>query len=134
MKIVGCDLHTRYQQIAMLEEETGEMVERRLEAGGSPFRLISYPTLRKNDEGWGTHIVCTGRPSGRWPLPLDGASISHNRNGGSQWPTASAEPTKHIHNSEGVPHPLPVCAKGGQESVTDPVRDAPLQFRYAARS
>ena len=31
MKIVGCDLHTRYQQIAMLEEETGELVGRRLE-------------------------------------------------------------------------------------------------------
>ena len=29
MKIVGCDLHTRYQQIAMLDEETGELVERR---------------------------------------------------------------------------------------------------------
>jgi transposase len=31
MKIVGCDFHTRYQQIAMLEEETGELIERRLE-------------------------------------------------------------------------------------------------------
>jgi len=31
MKIVGCDLHTRYQQIAMLETETGELTERRLE-------------------------------------------------------------------------------------------------------
>jgi transposase len=31
MKIVGCDLHTRYQQIAMLDDETGEIVERRLE-------------------------------------------------------------------------------------------------------
>jgi len=31
MKIVGCDLHTRYQQIAMLDRETGEWVERRLE-------------------------------------------------------------------------------------------------------
>jgi transposase len=31
MKIVGCDIHTRYQQIAMLDEETGELVERRLE-------------------------------------------------------------------------------------------------------
>ncbi len=30
MKIVGCDLHTRYQQIAMLDQETGELVERRL--------------------------------------------------------------------------------------------------------
>ena len=31
MKIVGRDLHTRYQQIAMLDAETGELVERRLE-------------------------------------------------------------------------------------------------------
>ena len=29
MKIVGCDLHTRYQQIAMLDDQTGELVERR---------------------------------------------------------------------------------------------------------
>jgi hypothetical protein len=33
MKIVGCDLHTRYQQIAMLDKETGELIERRLEHG-----------------------------------------------------------------------------------------------------
>jgi transposase len=31
MKIVGCDLHTRYQQIAMLDNETGELMERRRE-------------------------------------------------------------------------------------------------------
>jgi len=31
MKIVGCDLPTRYQQVAMLDAETGELVERRLE-------------------------------------------------------------------------------------------------------
>jgi transposase len=31
MKIIGCDLHTRYQQIAMLDDETGELMERRLE-------------------------------------------------------------------------------------------------------
>ena len=29
MLIIGCDLHTRYQQIAMLDKETGELVERR---------------------------------------------------------------------------------------------------------
>jgi hypothetical protein len=38
MKIVGCDLHTRYQQIAMLEEETGELVERRREP--RPSRVL----------------------------------------------------------------------------------------------
>lgn len=31
MSIIGCDLHTRYQQIAMLEGETGEILTRRLE-------------------------------------------------------------------------------------------------------
>ena len=38
MKTVGCDLHTRYQQIAIVDTETGELTERRLEhesgAGG----------------------------------------------------------------------------------------------------
>src|SRR5437763_2575801 len=31
MKIIGCDLHTRYQQIAMLHSDRGEVEERRLE-------------------------------------------------------------------------------------------------------
>jgi transposase len=31
MLIIGCDFHTRYQQIAMLDDETGELIERRLE-------------------------------------------------------------------------------------------------------
>src|SRR5438105_11511591 len=31
MAIIGCDLHTRYQQIALLETATGEIVRRRLE-------------------------------------------------------------------------------------------------------
>src|ERR1700687_4975149 len=31
MLIIGCDFHTRYQQIAMLDTTTGELVERRLE-------------------------------------------------------------------------------------------------------
>jgi len=31
MLIIGCDFHTRYQQIAMLDDGTGELIERRLE-------------------------------------------------------------------------------------------------------
>jgi len=32
MLIIGCDFHTRYQQIAMADDETGELlVERRLD-------------------------------------------------------------------------------------------------------
>ena len=31
MLIIGCDFHTRFQQIVMLHPTTGEVVERRLE-------------------------------------------------------------------------------------------------------
>ncbi len=40
MKIIGCDLHTRYQQIAMLDEETGELIERRLEHASGEARAF----------------------------------------------------------------------------------------------
>lgn len=33
MNIIGCDFHTRMQQIAMVDTETGEMTERQLEHG-----------------------------------------------------------------------------------------------------
>lgn len=46
MKIVGCDFHTRQQQIAMLDSDTGELVERRLEhANGEAAKF--YQALPK---------------------------------------------------------------------------------------
>ena len=45
MKIVGCDLHTRYQQIALLDEETGELIERRLEHAKGEAKEF-YTSLR----------------------------------------------------------------------------------------
>ena len=47
MKIVGCDLHTRYQQIAMLDTETGELIERRLEHAHGEARAF-YASLQGN--------------------------------------------------------------------------------------
>jgi transposase len=38
MRIIGCDLHTRQQTIAMLETDTGELVERTLEHDGEKVR------------------------------------------------------------------------------------------------
>ena len=38
MLIIGCDFHTRYQQIAMMDEATGELVERRLEHESGQIR------------------------------------------------------------------------------------------------
>jgi hypothetical protein len=49
MSIIGCDLHTRYQVIAMLESETGEIVSRRLEHEDGKARVfyaaLSQPSL-----------------------------------------------------------------------------------------
>jgi len=44
MLIIGCDLHTRYQQIAMLDKETGEVVEHRLEHENGEARAF-YASL-----------------------------------------------------------------------------------------
>jgi hypothetical protein len=49
MKIVGCDLHTRYQQIARLDKETGGLIE----AGGPAHRFAGAPS----------------KPSLLWSLP-----------------------------------------------------------------
>lgn len=38
MRIIGCDLHARQQTIAMLETDTGELVERTLEHDGEEVR------------------------------------------------------------------------------------------------
>jgi transposase len=38
MRIIGCDFHPRYQQVAALDQTTGELVERRLEHEGSAVR------------------------------------------------------------------------------------------------
>src|SRR5258708_3897007 len=46
MMIIGCDFHPRYQQIAMMDTETGELVERRLEHE-SEQALAFYARLPK---------------------------------------------------------------------------------------
>ena len=44
MLIIGCDFHSRFQQIAMVDTETGEYRERRLEHGDGEARRF-YATL-----------------------------------------------------------------------------------------
>jgi hypothetical protein len=70
MKIVGCDLHTRYQQVAMLDEETGELVERRLEHESGEARAFYTELGRLAQVSAGQSIdrvlvfVCTLRSGG----------------------------------------------------------------------
>jgi hypothetical protein len=57
MMIIGCDLHTRYQQIAMLDTETGELVQRRLEHENGEARAFYSALLgpvRSTSCGWET--------------------------------------------------------------------------------
>jgi len=51
MKIVGCDLHTRYQQIAMLDTEMGELSERRLEHANGEAKAF-YSELKVQTPLW----------------------------------------------------------------------------------
>src|SRR6185437_6202565 len=55
MLIIGCDFHTRYQQIAMLDEATGEVVERRLDHlnGEAEAFYRSLPPVRVGIEATG---------------------------------------------------------------------------------
>ena len=46
MLIIGCDFHTRSQHIAMLDTETGEIVERRLEHENGEARRF-YESLKE---------------------------------------------------------------------------------------
>jgi transposase len=46
MLIIGCDFHSRFQQIAMVNTETGELIERRLEHGNGDAKKF-YAELQK---------------------------------------------------------------------------------------
>jgi transposase len=46
MLIIGCDFHSRFQQVAMVDTETGELVERRLEHGNGEAKKF-YAELHK---------------------------------------------------------------------------------------
>jgi hypothetical protein len=60
MLIIGCDLHTRYQQIAMAREATGELlVARRLEHGNGEAEAF-YRGLRNLQEAVRVGMEATG--------------------------------------------------------------------------
>ena len=40
MVLIGCDYHTRFQRIAMVDTSTGEMTERRLEHTNGEARKL----------------------------------------------------------------------------------------------
>src|SRR5713101_1374264 len=65
MLIIGCDFHTRYQQIAMVDNVTGELTERRLDhengEASTFYRSLPKP-VRVGIEATGpmAAAACTG--------------------------------------------------------------------------
>jgi len=56
MLIIGCDFHSRFQQVAMVDTETGELIERRLEHGkgeAKKFYAELHPPVRVGMEATG---------------------------------------------------------------------------------
>jgi len=45
MLIIGCDFHSRFQQIAILDPTTREIIERRLEHENGEDRLVRFRTF-----------------------------------------------------------------------------------------
>jgi hypothetical protein len=77
MMITGCDFHTRYQQIAMVDEATGELVERR---SGAPCFSSGFGRVR--------HLRSLGLASefqgARLPRLRDAVPIARLRDSGSK--------------------------------------------------
>ena len=85
MKIVGCDLHTRYQQIAMLDKETGELIERRLEHASGEARAF-YASLagpvRVGHRGHRAHALVRAHAGASWGTSCGSGT---RRRSGRRW-------------------------------------------------
>ena len=60
MKIIGCDFHTRYQQIAMMDEATGELTERRLAHQSGEAQAFSGFARTRFEWASKPRVRCTG--------------------------------------------------------------------------
>jgi hypothetical protein len=86
MSIIGCDLHTRYQQIAMLEGEGGEVVTGRLETrerGSQSLLRSSAEALVDWDRGHGSHAVVRTDAGGAGSRAVCGACGGDSGAGGA---------------------------------------------------
>ncbi len=55
MLIIGCDLHARYQEIAMLDTASGEVARRRLEHENGEARAF-FANLTERAQAGGAYI------------------------------------------------------------------------------
>ncbi len=84
MILVGCDLHTRKQQVALLNTDTGELWEQELSHGGDDverFYAALPPPVTVGIESTGL-LAVVPRP----PAAAGAVLCSHGQNGSPFWP------------------------------------------------
>jgi transposase len=105
MIIIGCDLHTRTQQIAMLDTETGEVVERRLEHDGGEAKRF-YEGLKERAL---VGIESTGFT--RWFAEML-AELGHELVVGDAAKIRAMEPRQQKHDRRDAQHLLNLLVRG----------------------
>ena len=105
MIIIGCDLHTRTQQIAMVDTETGEVVERRLEHENGEARRF-YEGLQ---EAALVGVESTG--FARWFQEML-AELGHELVVGDAAKIRAMEPRKQKHDRRDAAHLLNLLVRG----------------------
>ena len=105
MMIIGCDLHTRMEQIAMLDTETGVVVEKRLEhESGEAKRFyegLKAPAL--------VGIETTGYT--RWLAEML-AALGHELVVGEAGKIRAQDPRKQKHDRRDAEHILNLLVRG----------------------
>jgi transposase len=105
MIIIGCDFHTRTQQIAMLETETGEVVERRLDHESGEARSF-YAGLKERAL---VGIETTGYT--RWFAEMLG-ELGHELVVGEAGKIRAKQPRKQKHDRGDAEHLLNLLMRG----------------------
>jgi transposase len=105
MLIIGCDLHTRTQQIALLDTETGELVERRLEHESGEAKRF-YEGLKE--------AALVGMESTGYALWFAAllAELGHELVAGDAAKIRAMEPRKQKHDRRDAAHLLNLLVRG----------------------
>jgi transposase len=104
MLIIGCDLHTRTQQITLLDTETGELAERRLEHESGEARRF-YKELKEP--------ALVGMESTGYALWFAGmlAELGHELVVGDAAKIRAMEPRKQKHDRRDAEHLLKLLVR-----------------------
>jgi len=126
MMIIGCDLHTRRQQIAMLDTQTGEVVERRLDHESGEAKRC-YEGLQEPAR---VGIETTGYP--RWFAELL-AGLGHERVVGEAGKIRAKRPRPQQHDRGDAEHLLNLLVRGDFPKIWLPraeERDVRVEHRH----